>query len=270
VPLLLHRQRTSPARLLVGLAALSAGCGAVEYTDSAVEPLPDRAEDSGESVSKSGTTTADSNALGRARCRAPSGVTTSPQNTAQALELLNALPKPTSVACFVESLARPLSLSATSSRYSSQPALTPMSPRVFIKLGQLSITIAIDGEGSKLLEFGDMLGGDERRTIKGELELPLHAAVSANAPYDRVRDTVGTVCGFCHRDERAVDQAGTVFSSISFRPQADTYVSIASLRLAAESCDWGVEPRRCELLSALFDGGTVVETPFSDATETFF
>ena len=48
------------------------------------------------------------NPLGRARCRPPAGVSGYPKTTQAALDLLNALPKPTSVACFVESLDRPL------------------------------------------------------------------------------------------------------------------------------------------------------------------
>jgi hypothetical protein len=250
------------------VAAIS-GCGGGESTASAEEALPSGASlDS--SVSDSGTNSADANPLGRARCRAPLSVTAAPRSTAQALELLNALPKPTNVACFIESLERPLALSATSSRFSSQPALAPTSPRVFIKLGQLSISIAIDGGGSHLLEFGDVVVGDELRTVKGELELPLNEAVAPSAPYDRVRDGAGTVCGFCHRDERAVDAAASKFSSTSFRPQSDTRVSLESLRTEAQICDWQLQPQRCELLSALFDGGSVVEAPFPAAMATFF
>jgi hypothetical protein len=186
--------------------------------------------------------------------------------------LLNALPKPTSVACFVESLARPLTVYATNSTFSAQPALGTKSPRVFIKLGQLWVSVVIDGESSYLVEFGDALPGDTTRSIKGELELPLYVPVAASAPFDRVTYGQGTVCGLCHYDERPADGMPFpgAFASIAFRPREDTRVSIDSLRIEHQSCDWHSEPHRCEMLAAVFEGGTVEEVPFPNTMATFY
>jgi hypothetical protein len=212
------------------------------------------------------------NPLGRARCVAPPGVSASPQSIQQAVQLLNALPKPTTVACFVESLARPLATYATSSPVSAQPALSAASPRVFIKVGPLWISIVIDGRSSYLVEFGELLPEDGWRTIKGELELPLYDAIADSAPYDQVGFNNGTVCGLCHNSEQRVEHIpfANAFSSIAFRPRPDSRVSMDSLRAQEQACDWQLEPYRCEMLSAVFGGGPVEETPFPAAMETFF
>lgn len=212
------------------------------------------------------------NPLGRYRCRAPAGMG-SPGTIEQAVALLNALPKPTSVACFVESLDRPLAAFATNSSFSAQPALSTASPRVFIKIAQLWLSIVIDGESSELVEFGYLIP-NTMRSIKAELHFPLPVPVDAEAPYRRVLydDGRGTMCRFCHSDElpESVPGIDNVFSSIAFQPRPDTYVSIASLRAAAESCDWQVEPHRCEMLAAVFGDGPVVEEPFPADMPRFF
>lgn len=211
--------------------------------------------------------------LGRPRCQAPQGVSAAPRDTQEALALLNALPKPTSVACFIESLARPLSIQATSSVFSAQPALSAASPRVFIKLGQGWLSMVVDGTSSTLLEFGDIVADEPTRSIKGELELPIQAAVAPSSPYDRVMfSETGTTCGFCHYDERHADNLPfpQAFASIAFQPRPDSLVSIASLRAEYQACDWKNEAYRCDLLWSIFGDGEVLELPFAPTLPTFF
>jgi len=213
------------------------------------------------------------NPLGRPRCQAPAGVSTSPRNVGEALTLLNALPKPTSVACFLESLARPLAIQATNSIFSAQPALSAQSPRVFIKLGAGWMSIVVDGDSSRLIEFGDVTSGDPSRSVKGELALPVLDPVAPSAPYDRVRFGVAsTTCGLCHYNEQHADELPfeSAYASVAFQPRPDSRVSVESLRAEHQRCDWQLEPHRCEMLSALFDGGAVVELPFPDSLPTFF
>jgi hypothetical protein len=212
------------------------------------------------------------NPLGRARCVAPPGVSAAPQSIQEAVQLLNALPKPTTVACFIESLARPLITYATSSPISAQPALSFVSPRVFIKVGPLWISIVIDGSSSYLIEFGELVDENEWRSIKGELELPLYDVIAASAPYDQIQFNDGTVCGLCHNGEERAENIPfeNAFSSIAFRPRPDSRVSVDSLRSQEQACDWQLEPHRCEMLSAVFGGGVVEETPFPDTMDTFF
>ncbi|MEO7034944.1 MAG: hypothetical protein ABI548_13645 [Polyangiaceae bacterium] len=210
------------------------------------------------------------NPLGRAKCNAPPGATGSPRTIEEAITLLNALPKPTNVACFVESLDRPFTAYATNSVFSAQPALSTRSPRVFIKLNNLRISIVIDGDSSYLLEFSYLL--DDLHTIKGEVKTPIDQALAPSAPYDRVHSGEGTTCGVCHYGEEQVLDItfAAAFASIPFRPRPETYVSLDGLAAEARACDWVAEPHRCELLSALFDNGSVTEEAFPPAMPTFY
>jgi len=207
----------------------------------------------------------------RTRCAAPAGLSTPPGTIDEVVTWLNALPKPTTAACFLESLPRPLAIVATNSQFSAQPALSPASPRVFIELGRLWVSAVVDGESSYLLEFGYRPPDSDLASIKGELALPLSESVSSNAPYERVRYASGTMCGFCHRAEQPVASVSPdVFVSDAIRPRPETYVSVAALQLEHARCDWSVNAHRCEMLSALFDGGPVSETAFPDTMPTFF
>ncbi|HEY6080927.1 MAG TPA: hypothetical protein VIW29_19065, partial [Polyangiaceae bacterium] len=208
--------------LLLLLVTLGAGCGA--EPNSATPP--DNA-------------TPDGSTAQLERCRAPAGVSGRPRTTDEAVQLLNALPKPTTVACFVESLERPLTVFATSSTFSAQPAPSPRSPRVFVRLEGLWLSFVIAGDSSLLIEFGELLAGEPLQSIKGELQLPLQDVVAPSAPYDRVLQEGGTVCRVCHYDEQAVSSMPAVraFSSIAFRPRPEGHVRLESLLLEGQLCN---------------------------------
>jgi len=248
-------------RVFIGLLLL--GCGAADPTD----PLPE-----GSSGGTGGAPAQVPSPPARARCQAPAGTTSHPGTIEEAVALMNALPKPTSVACFVESLARPLVVFSTNSPFSAQPALSSRSPRMFIKSGDLWVSIVIDGQSSNLIEFGYLIP-NTLRSIKGELQFPLHVPVAPSDPYQRVMmQNRGTSCGLCHFNETEEAVAGipNVFSSVAFRPRPDSRVNTETLRLGAQTCDWQKEPHRCEMLSAVFDGGPVVEGAFPADMLTFF
>jgi hypothetical protein len=257
-------------KLLSLFAGLALGCSG---PDAAAPLAPETGgSSSGGSAGAAGAPVDMPNPLGRYRCKAPAGTSGSPQTIEEAVALLNALPKPTSVACFVEALDRPLNVFSTNSPFSAQPALSNKSPRVFIKTGPLWTSIVIAGDPSYLIEFGYLIPGT-LRSIKGELHLPLDAPVVPSAPYDRVHSASATTsCGLCHFDERleTVPGVANAFSSVAFKPRPDSHVPLQGLALEAQTCSWQAEPQRCELLAAMFGGGQVVEAPFPDSMLTFF
>ncbi|MEP7049135.1 MAG: hypothetical protein ABJB12_02230 [Pseudomonadota bacterium] len=275
---LLKLTRPLFALTLACVAALASACSAPAGSDPSADPaLPSAGASAvGGAASAAGAGGAGTpalNPLGRARCRAPVGVSASPQNTEEAVQLLNSLPKPTGSACFIESLDRPLAIYATDSMFSAQPAFSRISPRVFIKLGALWVSAVMDGDSSYLLEFGTQVADAPPRSIKGELLLPINAAIPTSAPYDRVREeNEGTVCGLCHAAETRADNIAfaVAFSSASLRPRPDSQVSVDDLRSEAARCDWQLEPHRCEMLAAVFGGGSVVDAQFPDGMPTFF
>ena len=99
---------------------------------------------------------------------------------AAAVERLNELPRPVTVACFVAGLPRPLDLVGTFSVTSAQPAPRRDSPRIFVLLPGLVVSVVPAGESAGLLEFSQWI--TPTRTLKGEVKLPLDAALAADAP----------------------------------------------------------------------------------------
>ena len=253
--------RKSGVKLVLG-ALLMLGCG---------EAPAQAGNLGGDQVGAAGSAGAGSSALVPPRCSAPAGASASPRNIEEAVVLLNALPKPTTVACFVETLPRPLAAVATTSTASAQPAGSPRSPRIFLKLDQLLLSVVIDGQSRDLIEFGYLVEGD-LRSIKGELKLPLDGEVEAQAPYQRVQRDAGTVCGYCHAGEERVAAItfASAFVSAALRPNPAHVVGLDALRAERQACDPAREPARCEMLSALFDGGDVVDAQLNEAMPVGF
>jgi hypothetical protein len=194
-------------------------------------------------------------------CRPALGVSGAPTNISEAIILLNTLPKPTSLACFLEALERPLTVYMTKSPNSLQPAPGARSPRTFILRGDFEMSIVFEGEASNTLEFG--FRPTPSRSIKTEIVFPVARDVSEDTIFSRIQVTPRTtICGACHVGEEHRDFPGFpsgVFESDVFPPYDFEEVSVDSLRPEAESCDEAAEPYRCELLAALFDHGELVQ-----------
>ena len=255
---LFSRLLTSGLPLLVALALLSAGCG------------DDETAIHGPTGESDADTDAETDAILPVRCEAPPGLG-SPQTIAEALELMNALPAPVTVPCFVQSLDRPLALTATTSTVSAQPAGSANNPRIFIFSGPLVLSIVPGGIGRDVLEFGEPRGDFE--SLKGELIMPVDQPIPAGKPFEHLRfSSQTTICGFCHRDEHlAVDQDHpNAFISRVLRPVDELLVGVDDLRAKHVECDAEFDPMRCEILSAVFDHGPVIEQSFPEELKTIF
>jgi hypothetical protein len=184
---------------------------------------------------------------------------------------MNALPKPLTLPCFLESLARPLEAHATRSVFSAQPAVGEKSPRIFLFIVPNIMSIVPEGEGAPLLEFGEQRPGN--RSLKAELVFPITGEVTPQAPYERLmfNDTV-TSCGFCHAAESPEPAiVGTrAFISQSLRPLQSDQVGVDALRRELKACDTAVTPERCAMLDALLGWGEVTDRAFPEDMATFF
>jgi len=189
---------------------------------------------------------------------------------AQAVALMDSLPRPTTVECFIESLDRPLLVEATNSIVSAQPAAGRRNPRVFSFHGPLILSFAVDGDGRDLVELSEATVSNH--TTKGEVAFPLEGPVTLQDAFDRVALDPGppdTSCGFCHREETVsslYDGAG--FSSLALRPLPETLVPIQRLRDEHAGCDPDAEPERCRYLDALVAPGPLEHHPFPEAYPT--
>jgi hypothetical protein len=177
--------------------------------------------------------------------------------------MLNGLPRPLEMPCFVASLSGRLELAAALSRTSAQLAYERHSPRLFIFLDPLILTLAFDGTGRDLLEMGELRG--EGRTLKAELAFPLVEEVSAAAPFEHTLfDGERSTCFFCHANERVASDIPftKAFESVALRPSDAALVNVDFLRSQAASCNDVEQPYRCALLRAVFEREAVEQRGF--------
>jgi hypothetical protein len=193
------------------------------------------------------------------------------------VDLLNALPRPVTVACFLESLERPLYLNATKSFISLQPAVGLKSPRLFLMFEGMSLSVVPEGSGSKLIEFGEFVTPE--RTLKAEVGTPITAPVQPGDPYrspistsPSTSNTRGTTCRTCHgQEERAEDiPFAEAFHSLALRPDPRSVVTLESARAERAACPDQDVGERCAMLRALFDHGEVLPRDFPEALPTIF
>lgn len=184
----------------------------------------------------------------------------------QAVQRLAALPTP-SVACFVESLPRPLSVVATRGVLSAQPASGAENPRLFLFTGQLVSSVVASGPGAPLIEFGEWV--TPKRTLKGEVELPSDGGAATFDPFARLEGEDGqTVCATCHRYEERSATVDGGFVSVAFRPEPGTEVPLTSVRALYQACvDAQDGSARCALYRALFEHGPVTQGAFDPTVE---
>lgn len=249
-------------RVILGL--LVAACSSEAPLDD-IDPLQ---ETTGPAEGSSGVAFASDLPVADPGCIAPADVSAAPQSVEEAVQLINALPKPVTVACFLESLERPLDVELSRSIFSAQPSTGDDNPRIFIFYGDLVITVVPDGVGRELIEFGEVVA--PARTVKAELELPLDDVVPLSAAFERIWSTDGTHCGGCHRGEEPTDEIPGVkaFVSAEYQPTYDAIVDIEDLRASYERCE---QPdHRCEFLHAFFDHGEVRHRPFEEHVPTIF
>jgi len=203
-------------------------------------------------------------------CRAPASVSNQPHTIDETVALINALPKPLSLPCFVEALGRPLQLNAARSSTSAQPAVGDRSPRIFVKLDTLTLSVVPAGVGASLLEMGEARPG--LRSLKGELEFPILQVLPPSAAYDHASyDGTITKCAFCHAIEAPESFAwgGRGFVSQALRPYYSQQVPLVSVEAEAASCDPALEAERCAMLHALFGWGPSLSWDFPAEMDQF-
>lgn len=276
----MRRSRYGQRAAVVAIWAACSGCDApldgAAPVPASVQALPDAgaqraASDAAVAVPPSNASSAADAASEVApapsRCVAPEGVSSRPATIGEAVALMNALPRPTTLACFIESLARPLDVYFSKSQLSAQPADGPDNPRTFIVNGALFLSSVPSGYAQNTLELGFRTG--DERAIRGEIVFPLRAPVSASTMAEHIE--LGerfTICGLCHaREARTRDPflGELAFESDLIAPNPDDELGIEAVRALATTCDPLVTPERCARLSALFDHGALRPSRVFDA-----
>lgn len=193
------------------------------------------------------------------------------------IDRVNALPHPTSGACLVASLPRPLQVVATTGVTSAQPAGGPHEPRLFLINSGVVISVVpksdpVDGgsgnHGADFIEMGEWTSAS--RTIKAEIALPVADTLPADEPFTRLEDkmVLVTPCGICHTGESPHPTTAHAYVSKAYRPRDE--VTLDGLRAEHTACvDSGVESERCDMFHALFDFGSVTQGRFSEDVAYF-
>ena len=194
------------------------------------------------------------------KCRA-AGLDGSAGTLTSALSLIDSLPRPLTLTCFIESLPRPLNVIGSTNDFSLQAA-EPSSPRVLAIFDQLVVSWVPAGPGRQRLEFAEER--PNARSVKAEVLLPMDGSVTPQT-FEHMLHPGGqsTTCGGCHFDEVPEDVNGIrLFASKSLRVAPDEVVRVEGLRALHEACDDGVEPARCAVWNAMFAHGDVLDTEF--------
>jgi hypothetical protein len=241
--------------------------GAAEREDSPMEPAADAGAD-------------EPSEPWRERCAGPEGARIAPRSIGEVVGWLNAMPKPLELACFLDTLERPLALHAVNSIFSAQPAQSRSSPRIFLFFDPLILSVVPAGAGAALLEFGEQRS--PTHSLKAELEFPITGQLDAAAPYQRLPfnetgDDLGeatiTTCGFCHQGEEPAADIALPWARISpaLKPQPNQRVPLDELHAELARCDAAAEPERCALLDALLGADPPPqERDFPETYDTFF
>jgi hypothetical protein len=200
-------------------------------------------------------------------CPPPAGFEAGPQSIDEVVALVNALPKPTSLSCYLQALERPLSLYATTSSFSAQPAGGQSDPRIFLFTGSLVQSVVPSGQGAALLELAMLTS--ETRSVKAEIEFPVEAALAPEDPYDRIRMGAGTTCGVCHLSEFLADTVTitAAYESEALQPPPESGLSLSLTGQYARDCDAVATPERCEILTGLFAHGDTAPGEFPASTK---
>ena len=196
------------------------------------------------------------------KCVPPQGVSGRPNTIDDVVTLVNSLPKPVTVGCFLESLDRPLNVTLSNSQISVQPASGSRSPRVFILNDKLYMSVVPEGRGQDFLEISYQTS--TTTSIKAEIEFPVLEAISKSKPYANIISSSGTNCRSCHRAEKQVATIEDIplIESWAFQPDKETLVDLQNFKNELSICNFEKEPDRCEIIRAILSNGEVKTQAF--------
>lgn len=185
-----------------------------------------------------------------------------PQTIAEALNLINALPKPLGLDCFLLALKPPLKVFATNSTFSAQPAQGNSSPRIFIIQNTLVLSVVPSGSGRTFLEFGELKSG---QSFKAEIQFPIDNSVT----YEQINNHLSSggtnsSCVSCHFAEAKspYTTGKSLFISNILRPDESQRVGQTFMKIQAETCNSETNKYRCDILKAIYMNGAAYDASF--------
>lgn len=181
------------------------------------------------------------------------------------MTMINQLPKPLSVACFLSHFKKPLQIFAVDNQFSAQPSQGRESPRIFIFSGNLVVSVVPAGPSREFVEFSQLTSPS--LSVKGELPFPITETLPPSAPYARIAEEFGgTSCRICHQLEaRATNiTTGEAYNSFILRPDPFKRVDQDTLQWFSQRCDSKADAERCRILNAIFLSGNAQDAEFPE------
>jgi hypothetical protein len=186
------------------------------------------------------------------------------QSINDAIALINALPKPLTLDCFLYNIDAPLSVYNVNNTASAQPAINAQNPRIFIIKTPLLLSVVPAGPAAALLEMSELVSSTQ--SVKAELKFPITSNVVTEDAFSSLAATigVGTDCRFCHTNETLAGGsfARNAYKSDIIAPAASQRIITAAMRREASACDPSVDAYRCAILSAVFIDGAATDGTF--------
>jgi len=185
-----------------------------------------------------------------------------PTDFDQVVELVNALPKPLELSCFLYNFDPPFKIFAVDNEFSAQPSQGPDSPRILIIRDDFIVSVVPSGLGKDLIEFSKVTSSDQ--SIKGELAFPITDQIPADKPYTEILENPevmgsGTTCKTCHPETHI---GNNIYESTIFDPMPFQRVPASQLQTGLTLCQKGVDTFRCNILKAVFSRGEVEDLPW--------
>jgi hypothetical protein len=185
-----------------------------------------------------------------------------PKTMGEIVNLINALPKPVSLTCFLNALKPPLKVFAVNSTSSAQSAVGNASPRIFILKDKLSLSVVPAGIGKDLLELGELYAS---QSFKAEIRFPVEGYINMAGLNSYLSGGAGTsTCSGCHLHESKMsyqNTSGTFISDI-FRPDESKRVGKAFMKIETDICKSDVNKFRCDMLKAIYVNGQATDDIF--------
>lgn len=205
----------------------------------------------------------------QANCKPVAAPLGTPNSLNETIQLINALPKPLTLDCFLKSLQRPLKIMAVNNASSAQPAVGNESPRIFILNSRLALSVVPAGPGRFLLEMSEP--STSTLSWKAELEFPITSQIDPYLMFDEIVDRASpggssSRCTFCHANETRQNYQGIGFGFVSntVRPNEVQRVLSLYLRNQAYICNPSQNKYRCDILQSIFssDATSAQDSPF--------
>jgi hypothetical protein len=227
-------------------------------------------KDAGENIEIPTSNDVVKNVVKRKSCDGSSLEIPSYLNIETMVKLINTMKKPVTLPCLIDVLPANISINATSSKLSAQPAENEENPRLFFKFGSLILSTRTSGAGSGNLELSEFFGNE--KSVKAEIALPITKNLTPEDPYKRILkdDLSGTKCAGCHfNEEPKSDQPNEYrFYSKAIRPFVRQEININTLKKYQEECK-PYDNYRCQILDSIFRK-LPIWFDFDEDTPTFY